>query len=490
MRFGNTCAQKQAFGLVLLSPFTIFAPSFRGKFMKNKLLYTFLFTLLVVAGLFAMHFLPSVSFRGEPLRRVDLLSDIRIKKVIVEPMDSDTLVLPPPVKPAFVDTCKSGMVCIEEYADSAGRGMNCFYEALGKVASLDRPVRIAYFGDSFIEADILTGDLREMLQKRFGGCGVGYVPITTKIAGFRPTVHHSFGGWGSHSVTDSTYFDRSRQDISNHYFIPSSGAYVSLKGEKRFLSHIDTCEVSTCYFLTSDSLRLAASVNGGEAQPFSVGGKEELQSVSVNGRIGSVRWKVEQLDSTALFYAVTMDPRQGVIVDNFSTRGSSGQQLGNIPMSILRQYNRLRTYDLVVLQYGLNVASDKVMNYTYYKDAMKPVVERLKTAFPDASFLIVGVGDRENKDENGDLRTMPGVKRLIRYQQALAAETGVAFWNMFEAMGGEGSMVEMVNHKPQMANYDYTHINFRGGKHIAGLLFETLMYGKEQYEKRKAYEME
>ena len=118
-----------------------------------------------------------------------------------------------------------------------------------------------------------------------------------------------------------------------------------MKGEKRFLSHIDTCEVSTCYFLTSDSLRLAASVNGGEAQPFSVGGKEELQSVSVNGRIGSVRWKVEQLDSTALFYAVTMDPRQGVVVDNFSTRGSSGQQLGNIPMSILRQYNRLRTYD-------------------------------------------------------------------------------------------------------------------------------------------------
>ena len=228
--------------------------------MKNKLLYTFLFTLLVVAGLFAMHFLPSVSFRGEPLRRVDLLSDIRIKKEIAEPMDSDTLVLPPPVKPAFVDTCKSGMVCIEEYADSAGRGMEYFYEALGKVSSLDRPVRIAYFGDSFIEADILTGDLREMLQKRFGGCGVGYVPITTKIAGFRPTVHHSFGGWGSHSITDSTYFDRSRQDISNHYFIPSSGAYVSLKGEKRFLSHIDTCEVSTCYFLTSDSLRLSASV--------------------------------------------------------------------------------------------------------------------------------------------------------------------------------------------------------------------------------------
>ena len=91
MRFGSTCTQKQAFGLVLHSPFAIFAPSFRGKFMKNKLLYTFLFTLLVVAGLFAMHFLPSVSFCGKPLRKVDLLSDIRIKKEIVAPVDSDTL---------------------------------------------------------------------------------------------------------------------------------------------------------------------------------------------------------------------------------------------------------------------------------------------------------------------------------------------------------------------------------------------------------------
>ena len=57
-------------------------------------------------------------------------------------------------------------------------------------------------------------------------------------------------------------------------------------------------------------------------------------------------------------------------------------------------------------------------------------------------------------------------------------------------MGGEGSIVKMVESKPSMANYDYTHINFRGGKHLAGILFEALMYGKEQYEKRKAYEAE
>ena len=121
-----------------------------------------------------------------------------------------------------------------------------------------RPVRIAYFGDSFIEADILTGDLRKMLQKRFGGSGVGYVPVTTRIAGFRRSVRQSFGGWGSHSITDSVRFDRSLQDLSNHYFIPSPGAFVELKG--------DTSSVSSCYFVASDSICIAASVNGALAK--------------------------------------------------------------------------------------------------------------------------------------------------------------------------------------------------------------------------------
>lgn len=55
--------------------------------------------------------------------------------------------------------------------------MKFFYEALDEVK--ERPVHIAYFGDSFIEADILTGDLRDMLQERYGGCGVGFVDATS-----------------------------------------------------------------------------------------------------------------------------------------------------------------------------------------------------------------------------------------------------------------------------------------------------------------------
>lgn len=451
--------------------------------MKNRIAATFILTFLVTAGLIALYFLPSMALGEEKLRKVDILADMRPE--IIELPDSDTLLLPV-VKPVFIDTCKAGMVCIEDYSDSTGRGMAHFYEALANRRTLNRPVRIAYFGDSFIEGDIFTGDLREMLQQEFGGCGVGYVPITSNVSGFRTTVRHSFGGWESHCVMDTAYFNRSRQDISNCYFIPHAGSYLSLQTVGG-----DTCQISTVYFHSPDSITLSAYINNDKSPVrFSVSGDSVLQSVTAYGKIKKIRWQVDRIDSVATFYAATMDPSQGIVVDNFSTRGSSGIQLRGIPLPVMRTYHRLRPYDLIVLQYGLNVASDNVSDYSYYKDGMLEVIEHLKRAFPDASILIVSVGDRDEKTETGELRTMRGVKTLFRYQQALAAESRVAFWSLFEAMGGEGGIAEMVHSKPSMANYDYTHINARGGKYLARKLFDVLLYGKEQYEKRKAYEEE
>ena len=36
----------------------------------------------------------------------------------------------------------------------------------------------------------------------------------------------------------------------------------------------------------------------------------------------------------------------------------------------------------------------------------------------------------------------------------------------------------------KQANLDYTHINFAGGRYLAGLLFDVLMNGRENYENR------
>lgn len=454
--------------------------------MRNNFAYPLALTLFVLFSLLLMNELPPITLFGHTLRQVDILSDIR--RTPPSDTDTDTLAIAPPiVKPAFVDTCPAGKTCIVDYSDSTLRGMTPFYQAIDRIGTLKRPVRVAVFGDSFIEGDILTADLREMLQTHYGGCGAGYIDITSSVSGFRPTVRHTFSGWQSHAATDSIGFNRAKQGPAGRYFIPSAGARVDLKGQSQYASHLDTCTRATIYFTNKGTLNLTARVNGTQEKTEVFIDSPRMQMMTVQGRIGAVRWVVNRVDS-ALFYGVAMEGEGGITVDNYSLRSSTGASLRHIPAETLTEFNGLRPYDLIVLQYGLNVATRLGRDYDYYEQTMLETIHHLKTAFPAAGILLIGVGDRDYKTDDGTLRTMPGVKNLIRYQENIAARSGIAFWNMFEAMGGEGSMAQLVHARPSKANYDYTHINFRGGRHLAGLLYDALIHGKQQYDRRRAYE--
>ena len=252
--------------------------------------------------------------------------------------------------------------------------------------------------------------------------------------------------------------------------------------------HLDRCQQSSIYFLSQADNTITASINSGAVtRTFSVSKSDAIQCLTVDGDIQRIRWTSSNLGGNFVFYGATMDCTSGVILDNFSLRGSPGSNLANLYDDMISKFHEERPYDLVVLMYGLNVATSRGYNYDSYKRSMSRAIEKLKRNMPGTGFLIIGVGDREERVD-GQFRTMKGVKNLVRYQQAIAADNGIAFWNLYEAMGGEGSIVKMVNAKPSEANLDYTHINFRGGRKLAKIFFETLQYGKERYERRKAYE--
>ncbi|MCD8261694.1 MAG: SGNH/GDSL hydrolase family protein [Bacteroides sp.] len=457
--------------------------------MKNYLFHTFLLTILVMLMLSGLNLLPPLQLSGRSLRAIDLLSDIRMRVPVADTLpivNPDTLLPVPFIKPAFIDTCRTGLTCIEDYSDSTRRGMTSYYQALDREIREKRPVRIAVFGDSFIEGDIFTSDLREMLQKQYGGCGVGFVPVTSAISSYRPTVRHRFEGWRSYSATDTLSFHKRRQGISGDYFVPYKEAWLELSGVS-YLSCLDSCQSATLYFMTDTVCEIKARINRGGEIVENYYPSPYLQQMNLEGTIRTIRWEVPGNNSLR-FFGAAMDGKNGVVLDNFSLRGGSGGSLRTISAEMLKEFNRVRPYDLIILQYGLNVATEWGYDYNYYKNTMKHTIRHLKECFPQAGFLLLSVGDRNYRNEEGELATMPGVKNLIRYQQAIAAENRIAFWNMFEAMGGEGSIADMVHATPSLANYDYTHINFKGGKHLAKILYETLLYGKEQYDKRREYE--
>lgn len=378
------------------------------------------------------------------------------------------------------------VVKIEDYGEFAAenRGMLPFYRALSNSHNLDRPVRIAFLGDSFIEGDILTADFRAVLQKQFGGCGVGFIPITSETNGFRPTVTHNFDGWNTFSYTDK---DKSGQDkrkigLTGSYFEPTTNASIQLRGVKKYASRLDTCDQVTFFLKNQSPIELGVKINGGSEADIQLAQSSRLQAKSVNGRIGKFDLEVEKSDSTTTFYGVAMDGKDGIVVDNYSMRGATGLFLCTVPFSFMEEFNAVRPYDLIVLQYGLNVLSNNSTNYKAYEQKMITAVERLKKGFPQAGILVMSIGDRAFKDQNTQqmFTAAESINALLQSQRNIAKSSGVAFWNVFEVMGGDGGIDNMVNSTPALANKDYTHINFIGGRFLAKQLYNALIDGMYQ----------
>lgn len=498
---------------------------------KNKIWQTFLLVLLVVAVLIGLFYLPRIHLFDQDLRRVNILSDVQrrdkdgniVAEKVADSLDGyveqgvDSAAIR--VKQlAYVDTVPKGMVAIEDFAtDGLHREMDKFYAALGQAHN--RPVRVAYFGDSYIEGDILTMDLRALLQQKFGGKGVGFVEIACVSSDFRRSVTSRRNNWSRYHANErGRGFKASLQSMAGSYFIPSGTATYELRCQNSVYGNLlGEVDEATVFFTPGSGLNINYSLNGGESQElFSNGaasapqtydevvevmdsdstisyktvtrtvetaqqGAGNVVAKSVNGNISRFNMTVTGGHGSR-FYGVALDGHNGVAVDNFSMRGSGGQHLGGIPVETLRSFAAVRPYDLIVIHYGLNVANEKQKDYGGYTGQLGKVIDLMKQAFPHASILVVSMGDRDKRGSDGQMHTMGGVKEMVSYERKMASDHHVAFWNLYEAMGGDGSLAKMTEKK--QANLDYTHINFAGGRHLAELLYDVLMNGKTNYDNR------
>jgi len=362
---------------------------------------------------------------------------------------------------------------IEDFT-SGRTGLRRFFAALNSINTLGRPVRIGFVGDSFIEGDILVADFRAKMQQRFGGRGVGFVPVTSNVAQYRPTIKQSADGWKTYSMIK----DKSRKYvISGLLFEPlSENASIRFQTVNMYPG---LEEVSTLKFIYSSKEKVDMILKTGEdTEYYTLSPTAGINQCEIKGRFTK---GVLQFSNASGLQAVgiALEDNHGVIVDNFSLRGNSGIIMSELDAESCRALQRIRPYDLIVLQYGLNVASDSIREYGWYRNRMAHVIEHVQNCFPGADILMLGVSDRSHKSGT-TYSTMPAVISLLKAQRQTAKETEVAFWSIFAAMGGQNSMVRYVN--SNWASKDYTHLSFRGGREVANELFKAIIVEKGMYD--------
>ena len=141
--------------------------------------------------------------------------------------------------------------------------------------------------------------------------------------------------------------------------------------------------------------------------------------------------------------------------------------------------------DLVVLAYGTNESGfPKFVDSTWGAE-MKSAVKRVQAALPDASILLMSPMDRGERNDRGEIETIAAMPRLVKIEAQVAEETGVAFFNTFQAMGGEGTMARWYAAEPRLVGSDYIHPMPAGAKIVGELLYGALRDGYNEYKLRQ-----
>lgn len=184
-------------------------------------------------------------------------------------------------------------------------------------------------------------------------------------------------------------------------------------------------------------------------------------------------------------YGVSFESQKGIFVDNFSFRGITGVELNKLDEDFIKSIQESNHYDLIVLQYGVNLLfRPNDTDYSYYAKLMKPVLAKLKNGFADADFLVVSSADRAFRYD-GVYKTAKGLPNLLETQAQLAFENGFTFYNQFESMGGTNSIVKWANETPPLANKDYVHPNGKGADILAEKIYHAIQNDYKKYLKKK-----
>jgi len=349
--------------------------------------------------------------------------------------------------------------------------LSYFFDALKE--SKTKPVRIAHYGDSAIEGDLITADIREELQKRFGGNGVGWLGIVSQDIMFRTTTKHSFSdNWDSAAL----YTNNPKGlplGISGEVAVPKGNAWVQYETTRARRSLKDFSVVKL-YYANAKNSQIFYSFDGGAKQSAQLktgSGIQELVLKPTN-RAKVVRIEFPIADQ-GYFYGVSLENETGLYIDNLPLRGNTGVDIGQISQTMLKDFAKYLNYNLIILEFGLNIAGSNRTDYSWYEREMVKVINHLKQAFPKTSILMISVHDKAMK-KGSSFVTDPTILRLLETQKNIAKQADVALWSMFDAMGGENSMTKWVNANPPLAFKDYIHFNDQGAAKIAQLFLESL----------------
>lgn len=305
-------------------------------------------------------------------------------------------------------------------------------------------IRIWYYGDSQIEGDRITQDLRKLFQQKLGGSGMGYLPISNvatyynlelgsqsdwkKFNCFQDRKKGVFLGFGGIGYAPKSADSNSFNYLNLKIFKDLKYEHLHLLGLSENTPTIEWKQKE------SDPWNRVFMIDNHGRFLFNA----KIDPSPIYGKI-QLRCKGYKL---ALHGFLLEGQSKGVQVDNLGIRGHSGNGLKEIPNEVLTESLKKLNTKLIVFHYGNNVVpylksdegSKKWLMKTY-----REVFDKYRKIDPTGSFLLIGPGDM-GRIKGGEEVPYESAAVLNGYMKELAKEYNMAYFDFYEFMQKDGGI--------------------------------------------------
>lgn len=362
--------------------------------------------------------------------------------------DSITETAPKPIAPpkVVVDSTTDSRIFLQH-----------FYASLANAGT--RRVRVVHYGDSQIEADRITLEIRESLQNRYGGCGVGLMPLAQTIP---------------------TNTIRQELQMNGRVVTPQQGPNrYMVYGPKRTQRADGLYGVMGQVAIMADSL-----VSGSEdiiaiCKPQTASAHYSTWRVFADSSIHYTTYgDTVHLTGRGAVYAISQETDAGVIVDNIPMRGCLGTVFTKMDSTQLADFYQKENVQLIIMQFGGNAipGNDKPETIHGFVKSYRTQIRYLRKCAPEASILFIGPSDMVRMTD-GEWQSYPMISYMDKLLRKMALEENIAYFSLYQWMGGAGSMLRWKENG--LAGEDGIHFYRSGARKAGKAVAEWILNGEE-----------
>jgi lysophospholipase L1-like esterase len=363
--------------------------------------------------------------------------------------------------------------------------LSSFYDAL-TLSAEGTPgaiTRIAHYGDSAVAADEISCTARRKLQLRFGDAGHGFM-LTARgnmYYGHRDVVHRESGAWELFSIVPG----KLRSGLYGYggvAAIGSNGDYTYFGTVANGPIGRSVSRFELFYQRYNDGGDLRLSVDGAPEQVLKTHADDAEDAFKlIQVPDGEHSLAIRARGDVRLYGVSQERDVPGVVYDALGLVGARASRLLDADPKHMAAQIAHRDPDLLVLGFGGNEAGNDKLDMNRYAATLTKVIHMMRAGKPSMACLLFGPLDQGERNERGDVVTLPALPGIVEVQRRVSAAEGCAFFDTYAAMGGKGSVGRWYRARPRMFSPDFRHATPTGYAAIGEMYYQALLKGFADY---------